>query len=297
MIAELAAAQHGVVARWQLIDRGAGADRIHRRARTGLLHRMYHGVYAVGNPRPHRRAWLLAAVLCFGPRAVLSHRPAGAEWNLRSWQGKPAVTAPTKHRPHRSIDVHCSSLPADEVTVLDGIPITTWPRTLLDLATVLDHDALVRALNEAEARRLADPLSLAALLERHRGERGAGALRRALDDATFGRGITREALEERFAAFVRNHRLPPPLLNAPVSAGGRRYVADALWPGARLIVELQSIAFHAAPAAISADADRTRRLTLAGYRVVYVTWAQLARTESVALARDLRRLIDPPASA
>ena len=77
-------------------------------------------------------------------------------------------------------------LPADERTVLDGIPITTWPRTLLDLATVLDHDALLRALNEADARELTDPLSLAALLERHRGERGAGALRRALDEASTG---------------------------------------------------------------------------------------------------------------
>jgi hypothetical protein len=292
LIAELAAVQHGVVARWQLIDRGANPGAIHRRTRPGPLHRMYQGVYAVGNPSPNRQAWLLAAVLCFGPRAVLSHRPAGAEWGLRSWRGKPAVTVGTKRRPHPSIELHRSVLPADERTVLDGIPITTWPRTLLDLATVLDHDALVRVLNEADARRLANHLSLPALLERHRGERGAGALRRALADAAFGRGITREDLEERFAAFVGRRRLPPPLLNAPVSADGRNYVADALWPGARLIVELQSVAFHASPAAMSADAERTRRLTLAGYRVVYVTWAQLQdRSERDALARDLRALI------
>jgi hypothetical protein len=174
------------------------------------------------------------------------------------WQGRPAVTVATKRRPHPSIDLHHSPLPTDERTVLDGIPITSWPRTLLDLATVLDHEALVRALNEAEARRLSDPLSLGELLERHRGERGAGALRRALADAAIGRGVTREELEERFAAFVRRHRLPPPLVNAPVSAGGRRYIADALWPAARLIVELQSVSYHGAPAAMSADANRTQ---------------------------------------
>ena len=179
-------------------------------------------------------------------------------------------------------------LPADERTVRDGIPITSVPRTLLDLATVLDHDALVRALNEAEAGRLADPLPLRALLDRHRGERGAGALRRALADVAFGRGITREELEERFAAFIRAYHLPPPLLNAAVRGGDRTYVADALWPKTGLIVELQSIAHHATPAAMSADADRTRRLTLAGCRVVYVTWAQLVnREERDALARDL----------
>jgi hypothetical protein len=295
LIAELAAAQHGVVARWQLIERGASADAIHRRARAGLLHRMYSGVYAVGNPNPHRQAWLLAAVVCFGPSAVLSHRPAGAEWGLRSWQGKPAITVASKRRSHPSIELHRSALPADERTVRDGIPITTVPRTLLDLATVLDHDALVRALNEAEAGRLADPLPLTALLDRHRGERGAGALRRALADLAFGRGVTREELEERFAAFIRACHLPPPLLNAAVCAGDRTYVADALWPKAGLIVELQSVAHHATPAAMSADADRTRRLTLAGFRVVYVTWAQLAdRTAAATLAGDLLRLLVGP---
>ena len=249
----------------------------------------------MANPNPHRQAWLLAAVVCFGPTAVLSHRPAGAEWGLRSWQGKPAVTVASKCRPHPSIELHRSHLPADERTVRDGIPITSVPRTLLDLATVLDHDALVRALNEAEAGRLADPLPLTALLDRHRGERGVGALRRALADVAFGRGITREELEERFAAFIRAYHLPPPLLNAAVRAGDRTYVADTLWPKTGLIVELQSIAHHATPAAMSADADRTRRLTLAGCRVVYVTWARLVdREERDALARDLWSFLDRP---
>lgn len=237
----------------------------------------------------------MAAVLRGGTGAVLSCRAAGDQWALRRWSGRPAVTTPTLRRPIAGIETHHSLIPADERTVLDGIPITTWPRTLLDLATFLDHDSLVRALNEADARRLSDPLSLASLLERHRGERGAGALRRALADAAFGRGVAREELEERFAAFVRAHRLPPPLLNAPVTVDGRRYVADALWPEVRLIVELQSTAFHAAPAAMSADAVRARRLMLAGHHVVYVTWDQLARSVAAAsLAADLRGLIGRP---
>jgi len=159
-------------------------------------------------------------------------------------------------------------------------------------AALARHDALLRALNEADARELTDPLSLTALLERHRGERGAGALRRALDEASRGHGITRGELEERFAAFARRSGLPVPLLNAPVQAGDRHYFADALWPEARLIVELQSVRFHGTAATMSADAERTRRLTLAGYHVVYVTWRQLAgRAERDALARDLRTML------
>ena len=234
----------------------------------------------------------MAAVLFGGPEAALSHRAAGAEWMLRRWSGRPAITVPSRRRRSGLIEIHCSVLPADERTVLDGIPITTWPRTLLDLATVLDHDALIRGLNEADARELTDPLSLTALLERHRGERGAGALRRALDEASRGHGITRGELEERFAAFARSSGLPAPLLNAPVQADDRHCFADALWPEARLIVELQSVRFHGTAAAMSADAERTRRLTLAGYHVVYVTWRQLAgRAERDALARDLRTML------
>ncbi|KAA0273329.1 MAG: DUF559 domain-containing protein [Acidobacteria bacterium] len=291
-IAEIARQQHGVVSSTQLEDLGLGGRAVRKRCSAGRLHRIHRGIYAVGHSRLTIQGYRMAAVLFGGPGTVLGHRAAGSEWDLRHWRGAPSIITPTPRRPIAGIEIHHSVLPADERTVLDGIPITTWPHTLLDLATILDHDALVRALNEAEARRLSDPLSLAALLDRHRGRRGAGALRRALDDGAACRGVTRGELEERFAAFVRRRRLPPPLLNAPVVAAEHNYVADALWPAARLIVELQSVSHHGSPRAMSADADRTRRLTLAGYRVVYVTWAQLgAPAEAAALAGDITRLL------
>jgi len=62
-----------------------------------------------------------------------------------------------------------------------------------------------------------------------------------------------------------------------------------LWRERRLIVELQSHAFHSSPRAMASDAARTRRLLLAGWRVIYVTWAQLHRRgDADALAADLR---------
>ena len=198
----LAAHQHGVVSSSQLQALGFTDRAVRKRCAAGRLHRIHRGVYAVGHSRLTIQGRWMAAVLFGGPGTVLSHRAAGAEGMLRRWSGAPAITVPSRRRRSGLIEIHCSSLPADERTVLNGIPITTWPRTLLDLATVLDHDALLRALNEADARELTDPISLVALLERHRGERGAGALRRALDDAGRGSGITREELEERFAAFA-----------------------------------------------------------------------------------------------
>ncbi len=293
-IAALAGRQHGVASYRQLRALGLSARAIEGRVAAGHLHRVHRGVYAIGHPSLSLRGHWMAAVLAGGAGAALSHRPAGAGWTLRAWTGRPAVTVPSWRRSTDRIDFHCSILPPDETTTLDGIPITTIPRTLLDLATVLDHDALVRALNEAEARRLADPLPLTALVDRHQGERGTARLREALASTAVGRGVTVGALEERFARFLAAHSFPPPLLNAAVDADGRNYVADCLWPKQRVIVELQSFAFHGTAAAMTRDAERTRHLTLAGFMVVYVTWAQLHdRSAAATLATDLNRLLRP----
>ena len=61
----------------------------------------------------------------------------------------------------------------DEVTVEDGIPVTTPARTLFDLAGVVPLAQLRRAVKEAEVKRLWGALSLADLLERHPRRPGA----------------------------------------------------------------------------------------------------------------------------
>jgi len=112
---------------------------------------------------------------------------------------------------------------------------------------VLDAAALERAVNEAETRELGDVLSLPTLLERHRGERGTAALRAALKGDGFGQGATDGELEERFVRFLRDRGLPHPELNAWIHVGDRNYKVDCLWRQRRLVVEMQSHAFHSTP--------------------------------------------------
>lgn len=288
-ISKLAERQHGTIGRFQLLDLGFSSEAIGRLVRSGRLIVIHRGVYAVGHRKLSVQGWRMGAVLFGGPGAVLSHRPAGAEWTLRSWSGKSAITVPPWRRSIPAIEIHSASLPADEVTISDGIPITTVPRTLLDLATVLDRHALLRAVNVAEARQLSDPLSLPALLDRHCGERGTAKLRTVLGDGGYGMGVTDEELEERFARFISERHLPHPSLNASIQVGDVFYRADCLWPNARLIVELHSAKWHGTKPAITRDATRDRRLLLAGWNVIHVTWAQLRdRREADALERDLR---------
>jgi hypothetical protein len=229
----------------------------------------------------------MAAVLAGGPGAVLSHRAAGDELALTTWNGRPSITVP-KWRPSTDrIEIHTSALPADEITNLDGIPITTVARTLFDLASVLDPVRLLNAVEEAEKRGLSSPLSLPATLERHAGERGAARLRRVLADA--GYGVADGELELAFGDFLAERGLPLPETNAWIQVGDRSYKPDRLWRRERLIVELHSARHHGTTPAITRDATRDRRLLLAGWRVIHVTWAQLhSPREADELERDLR---------
>jgi hypothetical protein len=170
--------------------------------------------------------------------------------------------------------------------------VTTWPRTIFDLASVVGDEELGRIVAEAEAMRLTSALSLPDLLERHAGERGAGRLRRVLEADHALAGVTRSALEEAFLAFLVKEGFPIPELNATIPLTERTVEVDCLWREQRVIVELVGLAVHGTRRAIVRDTSRKRCLLLAGYRVIEITWAQLHDPrERAALARDLRRLL------
>jgi Transcriptional regulator, AbiEi antitoxin len=82
-VAALAARQYGVVSRGQLRELGLSDRSITQRVAAGRLHRLHHGVYAVGHTVVVGHGPWMAAVLACGPAAVLSHASAGAPWDLR----------------------------------------------------------------------------------------------------------------------------------------------------------------------------------------------------------------------
>jgi very-short-patch-repair endonuclease len=234
----------------------------------------------------------MAAVLATGPGSALSHPSAVALWGLRPHvPGVTHVTAPRRRRPPRLVIVHRSPLPADELTVELGIPVTTVARTLFDFASCAPRTQVELAINEAERRRLGDSLSLPELIERYPRHRGVRVLRDVVGDGWVGRGMTRSVLEERFLKFVVEADLPSPEINASLPVGDGWVEVDLLWRSARLIVELDGHAFHAGRAAYERDRARDRALSVAGWRVIRVTWRQLVH-EPFALAADLRTLLN-----
>jgi len=227
----------------------------------------------------------MAAVLACGPGAVLSHIPGGAHWQLLRDRGPCAVTAPNARRSRPGIRVHQARLPADEVTVHEGIPITSVPRTLFDLAAVLTVRQLERAINEAEMLHLWDELSLDDLLDRHPRHRGSRAIRAALHQRRQGTTATKSDLEEMFLALTDAAGIPRPEINALVEG----FEVDAVWRGVRLVVELDGRDTHGTAAAFERDRARDRALQVAGWRPVRITYRQM-RDAPRAVIDDVRRL-------
>jgi very-short-patch-repair endonuclease len=201
--------------------------------------------------------------------AVLSHRSAGALWALRPWTGRIELTVPRGTTRRQGLLLHRAVLADDEITVRDGIPVTTLARTLLDLAAVLQRHQLQQAINEAERLRLEGPHHLA---ERYPTKRGTRALR-ALAPPTH----TKQDLEARFHTFLNDRRFPRPQTNILIE--GKE--VDFAWPDRRLIVELDSWEFHRTRHAFEDDRRTDRRLKAAGWTVIRITWRDLDEPDAL----------------
>lgn len=291
-IARVAEAQHGVVARRQLTRLGLGDDAIDYRLAVGRLWIVMPRIYAVGQRRLPPLSRSMAAVLSSGFGAVLSHRSAAALWGIRALGGGPIhVTVPSKSRSTKLVRRHHVVLPGDEVTVHEGIPVTTVPQTVLDLASTSSIDEVEVAIRQVEFLRLYDHLSLPDLIERYPGRRGTARVRVALARLeALPVGRVRSPLETKFLPFLRRYGLPRPRLNDWIMVDGRRFQVDCHWASTGQIVELDSWQAHGTRTAHREDRARDRVLRVAGYEVTRITWAQLD-DEPEALAADLRQLL------
>jgi len=296
-VAQVAKRQHGVVARWQLLELGLGRVAIVERLQHGHLHKIHRGVYVVGARRISRKGRWMAAALAGGLGTVLSHRSAARLWKLLPPAAEVIeVTSPASGRTRRrGIVGHRASLQEDECLVRDGIPVTSPFRTIFDLAAVAEMRELERAFHEAEAREVTDQVSLPMLLERYPGRRGTRNLQVLLESRQPAM-ITRNDFEEAFLALVGRFSLRRPRMNAPLAIRGRFFEIDALWELERVAVELDSRTIHGTRKKFESDRLRDRILIAEGWRTMRVTWRQL-QDEPGEIAADLRLALEHPGSA
>jgi very-short-patch-repair endonuclease len=265
---------------------GLTKDGIQRRLKSGRLHRLHRGVYAVGHVALTQRSWELAAVLACGPDAVLSHRSAGRLWGLVRSAPAIEVTAPRSREARAGLVLHRSRrLDPDDRATRNAIPVTSVARTLVDLAEVLSTPRLADAVHEAEVQRTFDLQRVRETLSRLPGRAGEPRLRRVL--ATYDvPGITRSEAERRFLRLCAIHGLPRPEAN--VSIAGHQ--VDFLWRAAALAVEVDGAAAHHTRRAFERDRRRDRTLATHGIHVVRVTWRDLTHRPR-ALAEQLAAIL------
>lgn len=282
-LADLAERQHGIVSIRQLEALGYSRAAATRATRSGRLHRLHRGVYAVGHRSISWQGHCLAAVLACAPGAVAGHISAAWLWGLlRSRPGGAFhVTASTRRHAKKGIHLHYAPLADDDHARVEGIPVTSVPRTLLDLAVILTPIRLERALERSEELRLFDLRAVDALLARAGNHPGTGRLHRAVaiyrDDPAF----TRSRLERRFRDLVRRAGLPTPSMN--FQEGG--YELDAYWPAERFAVELDVYETHGSRAVFEADREREEELLLQGIETIRVTGPRLKREPRQVLKR------------
>jgi hypothetical protein len=288
-LARLATRQHGVVARRQLRELGFGDEAIKTRLAYGWLHHLHEEVYAVGHTRLGSRSWWWAAVLAYGPRTLLSHHTAAVLWGFqRPRRGPIHVTAPGGRQGierREGIWIHRCKLTPEDQTIRDGFPVTTVARTLFDFAEAAPFDSLKGAAEEADRLKLLRLRELEEVCERGRGRRVLRPVRQLLAELQ-PPDEGRSPLEIRFPAFVREFGLPTPVQNVHVLG----HEVDALWPAAKLIVELDSWEHHGHRAAFERDRARDPKLLIAGYRTIRVTHRRLDR-EPARLADEIRQLL------
>jgi hypothetical protein len=278
-VAATASAQDGVIGAAQLVALGLDRAAVRRRVARGWLHRLHRGVYAVGHTALGARGRWFAALLACGDDAVLSHRAAGAEWELVPvGSGRIDVIVPlngVRKRSLAGVRTHRKLLGPGERTVRDGLRVTTVERTLLDLCSVLGFEAAQRALELAEHRGIVDRAELDRLAGT--GRPGAPRLRAVLAEPPT---LTRSWLERRFLSLCREHGIPRPVVNRRVVGGE----ADFRWPAAALVVEVDGRE-HRGRAAFAEDRRRDAERLAAGLRVLRFAHGQVVGEADTVAAR------------
>jgi hypothetical protein len=187
------------------------------------------------------------------------------------------VTVPRKRnrRAPEHVTVHSTpdGLPPEDITTIDGIPVTTPARTLLDLAALEPQEVVERCLDYALRRRLVTLRFLDSWLEdpRRKRQRGWGILRRFVD-ARMCRGVTESPLEDQVLRLLEDADLPTPMLQYVVREGNL-FVArpDFAYPDQLVAIEAEGFRYHGHRQAFDGDRARGNELEARGWHVLRIT--------------------------
>jgi very-short-patch-repair endonuclease len=183
------------------------------------------------------------------------------------------------------IEIHRISLEPQDIRTRHGLPLTSPPRTILDLAAALDAEALEHLIAEAQYRRLASEEELRDQLNRNPRRPGTRALRAALD-LPGGAQRTRSPAERIFLRLLHASRLDGYDLNARIHG----YEVDGLWRREALALEIDGYEAHRGRIGFERDRLKAATLESHGIRVMPVTLRRIRDDPHGVLAQVRRAL-------
>lgn len=288
LISNLAALQHGVVARWQLTELGIGVGLIAHRVRIGMLHRLYRGVFAVGYNRLSQHGRWMAAVLACGPSAYLSHGTAAALWGLRGERGaSETVRRSGVRRTPRGLLIHRDeTLTSADTETEYGIPVVRPEKSILQISAKLDLKQITRCLAAADRSRILRWDELERIVGQSTAA-GSGRLRQVMSVFNPSFADAASPGEVDFLALAAEHGIPEPepgVLLCDV------VVVDFYWADRGVAVEYDGFGYHGDRAAFEEDRQRDALLKRDGIEVLRVTHRML-QNDPAAFFATLRAVL------
>jgi hypothetical protein len=286
-LAAIAARQFGVFTREQALHLGYSADAIARLLRLGVWCRVHRSVYRLqGVPESINQRYL-AATLYGGPDSLLGGEAAGHKWGMAGCRPiHPLIVAPRKlSDPRISVIRLVEPLPVTDRAGIHSIPVTSPPRTLIDLAATVSPMRLQHAFDSAIHLRLTHPDRVARRLDElnRRGRRGIGILQRMVDEA-LRNPAPHSGLERTFLWLLDAAGYPEPAHQFPVDIGWERPIPiDFAYPGLLIGIETDGFEPHAQRSQWELDRRRDAALALLGWLILRFTHNDILRRQDYVL--------------
>ncbi len=265
-----------VICRSNALALGMTDRMIKYRVDTGVWRRIKSGCYVVLEGPEEWLTVLAAATQSLS--ATVSHESAAYLHGMHGIpRGLRVVTVPVRTtKVFPGVDIHQSTdLIPDFITKVDGLPVTTATRTVIDLARGFGLARLRRTVERCVVQGLFTIENLSNDFARlgRRGRPGTVKMRVVLAELMPHLEAIESELERIFLELLREFGLPIPevqvVLSWRKSRSGR---VDFVYRQVKLIIECDGRKWHRDTTSFEEDRRRDNEAMLAGWRVLRVTW-------------------------
>jgi predicted transcriptional regulator of viral defense system len=277
----------GTLATWQAA--GLTKRQLYTLVESGHLVKIRHGAYATRgvltraetDPGLRHAVDVTAIMATRMHRGVASHHSAAQLHGLRLLKQPPdgtvTLTVPPGSRTGRHaarVICHAAELPAKQVIMRYGLPVTTAARTVVDIARAATFMDGVVVADAALYERRASMSKLRRVLAGCERWPGTSRARQVVD---FADGLAESVLESCARVIFRDHGLPPAELQVHITGRDRTMIArvDFFWRRYGVVAETDGLLKYDSGERAIAERRRDRLLQEAGFEVVHVTWQEL----------------------